>query len=159
LVGFKRHACACELELHQMGMTKKAAVDDSKGEARVESGPNIVRAFNTQAPFATIPQKAIGGFTFQVTLCTEESNRVTSVALSPSECTNLPTLRSALVSQYEKPTTVNGTDIWNDRKAGNTRFIRGNWGRGRAYRIQENGQPACNDRGLRRKEGSLNGGL
>jgi hypothetical protein len=102
------------------GMTKKAAVDASKGEARVESGPNIVCAFNTQTAFATIPRKVIGGFTFQVTLCTEGSDKVTSVALSPSEGTNLPTLRAALVAQYGQPTTVNGTDIWNDRKAGNT---------------------------------------
>jgi hypothetical protein len=102
------------------GMTKKAAVGASKGEARVESGPNIVCAFNTQTPFATIPRKMIGGFTFQVTLCTEGSDKVTSVALSPSDGTSLPALRSALVSQYGQPTTVNGTDIWNDRKAGNT---------------------------------------
>jgi hypothetical protein len=102
------------------GMTKKAAIDASKGEARVESGPNIVCAFNTQTPFATIPQKVIGGFTFQVTLCTEGSDKVTSVALSPVAGTNLLTLRSALVSQYGQPMTVNGTDIWNDRKAGNT---------------------------------------
>jgi hypothetical protein len=102
------------------GMTKKAAVEASKGEAHVESGPNIVCAFNTQVPFATIPRKAVGGFTFQVTLCTEGSDKVTTVALSPSEGTSLPTLRSALVSQYGQPTVVNGTDIWNDRKTGNT---------------------------------------
>jgi hypothetical protein len=102
------------------GMTKKAAVEASKGEARVESGPNIVCAFDSQTPFASIPRKAIGGFTFQVTLCTEGSDKVTSVALSPVAGTNLPTLRSALVSQYGQPTTVDGTDIWNDRKAGNT---------------------------------------
>jgi hypothetical protein len=102
------------------GMTKKAAVAASKGEAHAESGPNIVCAFNSQTPFATIPRKMIGGFTFQVTLCTEGSDKVTSVALSPSEGTNLPALRSALVSQYGQPTIVNGTDTWNDRKAGNT---------------------------------------
>ncbi len=45
---------------------------------------------------------------------------VIDVALSPVAGTNLPTLRSALVSQYGQPTVVNGTDIWNDRKGGNT---------------------------------------
>jgi len=103
------------------GATKKAAIAASKGEARIESGAEIVCAFNTQTPFATIPRKSIGGFDFQITLCTDgSSDRVTSVALSPVKGTNLPTLRNALVSQYGQPAMVDGTLIWNDKKTGNT---------------------------------------
>jgi hypothetical protein len=102
------------------GMTKQAAIDASKGEARPATRPNVVCVFTSQVPFATIPRKLVAGFTFQVTFCTEGADKVTSVALSPSEGTDLPALRGALVSQYGQPTVVNGTDTWNDRKAGNT---------------------------------------
>jgi hypothetical protein len=101
------------------GATKKAVIAASKGEARVESGPNIVCAFDTQTPFATIPRKSIGGFDFQVTLCTDGSDKVTSVALTPIQGTNLPTLRRSLVSQYGQPTVSSGTDIWSDKAKGN----------------------------------------
>ncbi len=102
------------------GSTKKAAIAASKGEAHAEQGAEIVCAFNTQTPFATIPRKSIGGFDFQVTLCTDGSDKVTSVALSPARGTNLPTLRNSLVSQYGQPAIVDGTLIWNDKKSGNT---------------------------------------
>jgi hypothetical protein len=61
------------------GMTKQAAIAASKGEARAEQGADIVCAFNTQKLFATIPQKSIGGFNFQVTLCTEGADKVSPV--------------------------------------------------------------------------------
>jgi hypothetical protein len=102
------------------GMTKKAAITAAKGEARVEEGAEIVCAFSPQKPFATVPRKSIAGFDFQVTLCTDGSDKVTSVALSPVQGTNLNILRSSLVSQYGQPTVVSGSLIWNDAKSGNT---------------------------------------
>jgi len=103
------------------GVTKKAAVEASKGEARVlKPGDDVVCAFTTQTPFATIPKKTIGGFDFQVTLCTGGADKVTSVALSPVSGTNLPTLKRTLISQYGQPATVGNTSIWNDKKTGNT---------------------------------------
>jgi hypothetical protein len=105
------------------GMSKASALAASKGEAKsnVPGDRNVVCAFDTQKPFATIPQKSIGGFNFQVTFCTDGSDKVTSVALSPSSGTNLPSLRRALISQYGQPITASGSDlIWNDKKSGNT---------------------------------------
>lgn len=103
------------------GMSKDAAIKASKGEAHaVTPGPNVVCAFDTQTPFATIPRKLIGGYAFQVTFCTDASSRVTSVALSPTRDANLSLLRSTLVSQYGRPNIVDGTLIWSDKKKGNT---------------------------------------
>ncbi|HTO65291.1 MAG TPA: hypothetical protein VMM15_29035 [Bradyrhizobium sp.] len=55
-----------------------------KGKSKPSTGDrNVVCAFENQKPFAAIPQKPIGGFDFQVTLCTDgASDKVTSVALS-----------------------------------------------------------------------------
>jgi hypothetical protein len=93
----------------------------SKGEAKPSSGdPNVVCAFQGQKAFATVSKKSIGGFDFQVTLCTDGSDKATSVALKPTPDTNLPSLRRALISQYGQPVRTAGTDIWNDRKSGNT---------------------------------------
>lgn len=103
------------------GMTKKAAIEASKGEARfLKPGEDVVCAFTTQTPFATIPKKTIGGFDFQVTFCTEGADRITSVALSVADESNLPTIKSALVSQYGQPVTSGNRLIWNDKKSGNT---------------------------------------
>jgi hypothetical protein len=104
------------------GMTKKAAVDASNGEARfLKPGDDVVCAFTTQTPFAMISKKSIGGFDFEVTFCTEgATDRVTSVALSPASGTNLPTLKRTLISQYGQPTTMGNTSIWNDSTTGNT---------------------------------------
>lgn len=102
------------------GASKKATIAASKGEARaVNNGPNVGCAFDTQIPFAFISRKNIGGFDFDITLCTEGSDKVTSVALRPAQGTNLPTLRRALISQYGQPVRSSGDDIWTDRKNGN----------------------------------------
>lgn len=103
------------------GMSKQAAIAASKGEARaVTNDPNVVCAFTTQRPFATIPRKVLGEFTVQVTLCTDGGEKVTSVALSPVQETNLHILRNSLVARYGQPTVVSGTHVWNDAKSGNT---------------------------------------
>lgn len=103
------------------GMTKKAAIEASKGEAHfLKPGDDVVCAFTTQTPFATIPKKTIGGFDFQITFCTEGADKVTSVALSAADGANLPTLKRALISQYGQPATSGNTSIWNDKRSGNT---------------------------------------
>lgn len=72
------------------GMSKKAAIEASKGEAiPVQAGKDVVCAFNTQVPFARIPRKSIGGFEFQVTFCTDGGDKVTSVALTSERSANL----------------------------------------------------------------------
>lgn len=113
-------ACA-EWQFVKWGMTPAAAIAASKGQAKaIKPGDDVVCAFVAQTPFATIPQKSIGGYDFQVTLCTDHSGKVSSVALSPANGTNLPTLRNSLVSQYGQPTRSGSTQIWNDQKTGNT---------------------------------------
>lgn len=103
------------------GMSKKAAIEASKGEAiPVQGGKDVVCAFNTQVPFARIPRKPLGGFEFQVIFCTDGGDKVTSVALSPAADTNLPTLKRSLVAQYGTPAGAGDTAIWNDKKSGNT---------------------------------------
>lgn len=103
------------------GMSKKAAIQASRGEAiPVQGDRNVVCAFNPQVPFATIPRKDLGGFEFQVTFCTDGGDKVTSVALSPASGTNLPTLKRSLVAQYGTPAGAGDTAIWNDKKSGNT---------------------------------------
>ncbi len=104
------------------GMTKQQAIAASKGEARAtESGYEVSCLFVGQKPFAFIPKKAIGEFFFKATFCTsEKGDKLTSVALSGFDKTNVYAVKRALVSQYGKPTETSGMSIWNDAKNGNT---------------------------------------
>lgn len=112
-LGSSAHA---DWDFVKWGMSKNAAIGASKGEAKFASGSNVVCALDSQKPFATIPKKSIDGFDFRVTLCTDGSDKVTSVALSPIDRSVLPELRHALILQYGQPTKQEGADTWNDRR-------------------------------------------
>lgn len=113
------------------GMSRSAAINASKGEAKFAAGSNVACALNSQKPFATIPKKLVDGFDVRVTLCTDGSDKVTSVALSPVNPTALPALRRALITQFGQPAKLDGTEIWNDRRSGNAIAYYENGGTGR----------------------------
>lgn len=113
---------AADWQYVKWGMSKTAAIEASKGEASlISSSAGVGCAYNSQIPFGIILKKTIGEFTFDVVFCTAGSDKVTSVSLTPIRGTNLPTLKSALFSQYGQPVSTDGDDaIWADKKNGNT---------------------------------------
>ena len=99
-------------------MSKQDLIKASNGEQCQRAATMAAERSQGQMPFAIAESERIGEFTFEVYFCSGDNALLSSVTLY-SRNVNYHAVKRAH-DQVDNIAGANGTNLWNDEKAGNT---------------------------------------